>query len=85
MLTDATVNSMLDNQFTAGANNMQLSLHSAFSSSGANLVGSKTNCNFAAASSRSAAALRSQPSLARPEDDSSGLWTGVTTPPEEWW
>lgn len=52
MLTDATVHGMLDNQFPAGAGNVLLSLHSAFSTTGAGLIGSKTSANFAAAASR---------------------------------
>lgn len=55
MLTDATINAMLDNQFPSGAGNVLLSLHSAFSATGANLIGSKTSSNFSAASSRSKA------------------------------
>lgn len=47
-LTDAAKNAMLDAAFVSGASNMQLSLHSAYSATGANLIGSKTNANFAA-------------------------------------
>lgn len=52
MLTDATVNSMLDNQFPSGAGNVYLSTHTAFSATGASLTGSKTSANFSAAASR---------------------------------
>jgi len=55
MLADATVNSMLDNQFPSGAGNVYLSLHTDYSATGANLHGSKTSANFSAASSRSKA------------------------------
>lgn len=55
MLADATVNGMLDNKFPSGAGNVYLSLHSAYSTSGANLVGSKTSANMSAASGRSKA------------------------------
>jgi hypothetical protein len=55
MLADATVNGMLDNKFPSGAGNVLLSTHSAYSTSGANLVGSKTSANFSAAASRAKA------------------------------
>lgn len=61
MLADATVNGMLDNKFPSGAGNVLLSLHSAYSTSGANLVGSKTSSNFSAASGRSKALSTSVP------------------------
>lgn len=51
-ITDASINLMLDNQFVSGASNMMLSLHSAYSATGANLIGSKTAANFAAAATR---------------------------------
>jgi len=50
--TDATINSALDNIAVSGASNMMLSVHSDYSATGANLIGSKTACNFAAGSSR---------------------------------
>lgn len=52
MLADACVNAMLDNQFPSGAGNVLLSLHTDYSSTGANLHGSKTSSNFSAAASR---------------------------------
>lgn len=52
MITDAVANLMLDNQFPAGAAGMMLSAHSAFSATGASLLGAKTAANFAAAASR---------------------------------
>ena len=52
MLTDTTVNAMLDNQIVTGASNMQLSCHSAYSATGASLLGSKAVANFSAAASR---------------------------------
>lgn len=52
MITDAVANAMLDNQFPSGAANTMLSAHSAFSATGANLLGAKTSANFAAAASR---------------------------------
>jgi hypothetical protein len=52
MITDAVVNAMLDNQFPSGSGNLLLSAHTAYSSTGANLTGTKTSANFAAASSR---------------------------------
>lgn len=55
MLTDATVEAMLDAKFPSGSGNCKLSAHSAYSATGANLVDSKTNCNFAAAASRAKA------------------------------
>lgn len=51
-ITDATINGALDNILPTGSNNVQLSLHSAYSATGANLVGNKTNSNFSAASGR---------------------------------
>lgn len=48
-LTDATKNSMLDNQFPSGAGQVYLSVHSDYSATGANLLGSKTSANFSAA------------------------------------
>ncbi len=51
MLTDTVKNGMLDNQFPSGAGNVHLSAHSAYSATGANLIGSKTSANFAAAAS----------------------------------
>jgi hypothetical protein len=50
--TDATVHGMLDNALPSGSNNVQLSLHSSYSATGANLVGNKTASTFGAASSR---------------------------------
>jgi hypothetical protein len=55
MLSDSCANGMLDNQFPSGAGNVYLSVHSAFSSTGASLLGSKTSANFSAASGRSKA------------------------------
>lgn len=55
MLADATVNGMLDNKFPAGAGNVYLSIHSAYSTSGASLIGSKTSANMSAASARAKA------------------------------
>ena len=52
MITDAVANAMLDNQFPSGAGNTLLSAHSAYSATGASLLGSKTSANFAAAASR---------------------------------
>lgn len=52
MLTDACIEAMLDNQIVAGASNMQLSVHTDYSATGANLHGSKTNANFSAATGR---------------------------------
>lgn len=52
MLTDTTVQSMLDNQFPSGAGNVLISAHSAYSATGANLIGSKTSANYSAAASR---------------------------------
>lgn len=52
-LTDTAANAALDAIAPAGANNAQLSAHSAFSSTGANLIGSKTNATFNAASAGS--------------------------------
>jgi len=52
MLTDATVHAMLDNQFPAGAGQVYLSAHSAYSATGANLLDAKTSANFSAAASR---------------------------------
>lgn len=51
-IPDVTVNAMLDNQYPSGAGNVYLSAHSDYSATGANLLGSKTSANFAAASSR---------------------------------
>lgn len=51
-LTDYAVHAGLDAILPSGATNTQLSLHNAYSATGANLVGSKTNANFSAASSR---------------------------------
>lgn len=48
MITDAVKNLMLDNQFVAGAGNMLLSAHTAFSTTGLNITGTKTSANFAA-------------------------------------
>lgn len=36
MLTDTTINAMLDNQFPSGAGNVYPSVHSAYSATGAN-------------------------------------------------
>lgn len=52
MLTTTVINAMLDNQFPSGAGNTQLSLHTDYSATGANLHGSKTNANMSAAASR---------------------------------
>lgn len=52
MLTDAAVNSMLNALFPAGAGQVYLSLHTAYSATGANLHGNKTSANFSAASGR---------------------------------
>lgn len=52
MLTDTAINAMLDNQFPAGSGNVYLSVHSGYSATGANLLGSKTSANFSAAASR---------------------------------
>lgn len=54
-LTDTAANAALDAALPSGASNAQLSLHSAYSATGANLVGSKTAATFAAAASRSKA------------------------------
>jgi hypothetical protein len=54
-ITDTQLNGLLDTLLPAGANNGQLSLHSAFSATGANLIGAKTNATFASASGRSKA------------------------------
>lgn len=54
-LTDETVNSALDNILPSGSGNVQLSLHTDYSATGASLHGSKTNANFSAAASRSKA------------------------------
>jgi hypothetical protein len=81
MLADATVNGMLDNKFPSGAGNVQLSLHSAYSTSGANLVGSKTSANFAAASARSKA-LSASCSIAVPSANTVafiGAWDSAGT------
>lgn len=55
MITTAAYNAMLDNQFPSGAGNIMLSTHTDFSATGANLVGTKTSANYAAASARSKA------------------------------
>lgn len=57
MLTDATVNAMLDALFPTGTgtDRCYLSTHSAYSASGANLLGAKTAGAWAAASSRAKA------------------------------
>lgn len=52
MLTDSAANAALDAAIPTGANNTQLSLHSAYSTSGGNLIGTRVNSNFAAASAR---------------------------------
>lgn len=52
MITTTVYNAMLDNQFPSGAGNLFLSTHTAFSATGANLVGVKTSSNFSAAASR---------------------------------
>ena len=49
MLTDATKNAMLDAKYVAGVGNVNLSTHSAYSVTGASLIGAKTSANFAAA------------------------------------
>jgi hypothetical protein len=54
-LTDTAANAALDAALPSGASNAQLSLHSAYSATGANLIGSKTAATFAAAASRSKA------------------------------
>lgn len=51
-ITDTAANAALDAALPGGANQGQLSLHSAFSAAGANLVGAKTACTFSAAGSR---------------------------------
>src|SRR5689334_5429178 len=52
MLTDFTVNGMADAKIPAGAGNVLMSAHSAYSLTGANLLGLKTSANFAAAVGR---------------------------------
>lgn len=54
-LTDTAAHAALDAVLPSGANNGQLSLHSAYSATGASLIGSKTNATFNAASGRSKA------------------------------
>lgn len=54
-LTDAAAHAALDAVIPAGASNGRLSLHSAYSATGANLVGATTVCTFSAASGRSKA------------------------------
>lgn len=52
MIPASVYNAMLNNQYPAGAGNVYLSVHTAYSASGANLHGAKTSANFGAASSR---------------------------------
>lgn len=54
-LTDTAANAALDAVLPSGASNAQLSLHSAYSATGANLIGSKTAATFNAAATRSKA------------------------------
>jgi hypothetical protein len=55
MLTDATINAMLEARIVPGATNMQLSIHTDYSATGTNLHGSKVDCDFGAAASRAIA------------------------------
>lgn len=54
-LTDTAAHAALDAALPSGASNGRLSLHSAYSATGANLVGATTVCTFAAAAARSKA------------------------------
>jgi hypothetical protein len=54
-LTDTSAHAALDAMLPAGASNGRLSLHSAYSATGANLVGVTTACTFAAAAGRTKA------------------------------
>lgn len=74
-LTDATVNAMLDTALPSGAGNVYLSLHNAYSATGANLIGNKTSSNFSAASSRSKA-LSAAVDIAVPSADTV-RWIGT--------
>lgn len=74
-LTDATVHGMLDNALPGGANNVQLSLHNAYSATGANLVGNKTAATFSSATGRQKA-LSSPVDIAVPSADTV-RWIGA--------
>lgn len=51
-LTDTAVHAALDAILPSGAGNSYLSIHSDYSATGANLIGSKTSANFSAAATR---------------------------------
>lgn len=74
-ITDDTANAMLDTALPSGSGNVLLSLHSAYSASGGNLIGDKTEANFAAASSRTKA-LAANCDIAVP-GGSSVAWVGA--------